>query len=167
MPFALTSRTSMPRSVASTRRNCGVVTKISSWRSDSQIPPLSTSCGVTALIVSLLSSPPALAAGLQSADISGFIPAAPQEWIKANDDKRAQLQSDEERFSQSPTLKVCCTLLAHDIKLHTTISYHILTRALPLSQALLEKSEANKAQNMKDIRDKYCYRQVCDTPCRF
>jgi len=62
--------------------------------------------GVAAVVFSLLSSSPALATGLESSDISGFIPAAPQAWAKANGDMRAQVQSDDERFAQSPTLKV-------------------------------------------------------------
>ena len=48
---------------------------------------------------------PAHASGLQSVDISGLIPNAPESWSKANDDQKAQFKSEEDRFTQSPTLK--------------------------------------------------------------
>ncbi|GAX76657.1 hypothetical protein CEUSTIGMA_g4103.t1 [Chlamydomonas eustigma] len=68
------------------------------------------------------------ALGLESVDISSLIPTSDG---KIAEQIKATQKSDDDRFSNSPTLK-----------------------------SLLEKSQQNKAKNKKDITDKYCYRQA-------
>jgi hypothetical protein len=84
---------------------------------------------VTSLAASVIImgfSPMAFALGLETVDISSLIPTSDG---KIAEQIKATQKADDERFSNSPTLK-----------------------------ALLEKSQQNKAKNKKDITDKYCYR---------